>query len=252
MQRLCCAKELCLAGNTAWVLSHQFIQRITERLKEIFLSFSYPSQKKKKEGKKKERSLILYIRCCTQIGIHSWMYLSQMHSILRVTFPVLFSSYCYRGHPHAKNTNKADSLGCLVTPLHFPSWCSQLHTGFAGIWLHVVCSPSIKERASVFPCNWVGQYSTLVCAQSFSRVWLFVTPWTAARQAPLSMGSPRQEYWFRLPFPSPEDLPDPGNEPKSLGSPALASRFLTIVPPGKPITCNILGYIWGLITAPGP
>ena len=111
-----------------------------------------------------------------------------MHSvILRVTFPVLFSSYCYRGHLHAKNTNKADSLGCLVTPLHLSSWCSQLHTGFAGIWLNVVCSPSIKERASVFPWD---KYSTLVCAQSFSRVWLFVTPWTVAHQAPLSMGSP--------------------------------------------------------------
>ena len=43
----------------------------------------------------------------------------------------------------------------------------------------------------------------------------FVTPWTAACQAPLSMGSPRQEYWSKLPFPSPGDLPDPGVEPGS-------------------------------------
>lgn len=57
-----CAKimlrQRALVGNTAWVLSHQFIQRITERLKEIFLFFSYPSRKKKKKGKKKESSLI--------------------------------------------------------------------------------------------------------------------------------------------------------------------------------------------------
>ena len=39
-----------------------------------------------------------------------------------------------------------------------------------------------------------------------SRVWLFLTPWTVAHQAPLSMGFPRQEYWSRLPFPSPGDL----------------------------------------------
>ena len=45
-----------------------------------------------------------------------------------------------------------------------------------------------------------------------------VTPWTVARQAPLSMGFSRQEYWSRLPFPPPRDLPDPGTEP---GSPAL-------------------------------
>ena len=43
---------------------------------------------------------------------------------------------------------------------------------------------------------------------------LFGTPWTAC-QAPPSMGFPRQEYWSGLPFPSPEDLPNPGNEPES-------------------------------------
>ena len=58
----------------------------------------------------------------------------------------------------------------------------------------------------------------------------FVTPWTVACQAPLSMGFPRQEYWNRLPFPSPGDLPNPGIEPVS---PAFAGRFLTIEPPGK-------------------
>ena len=41
-----------------------------------------------------------------------------------------------------------------------------------------------------------------------------VTPWTVARQAPLSMGFSRQEYWSGLPFPSPADLPDPGIERK--------------------------------------
>ena len=41
-------------------------------------------------------------------------------------------------------------------------------------------------------------------------VWLFVTPWTVALQAALFMGLPRQDYWRRLPFPPPGDLPDPG------------------------------------------
>ena len=44
----------------------------------------------------------------------------------------------------------------------------------------------------------------------------FVTPWSVAHQAPLSMRFPRQEYWSGLPFPSPGDLPDPGIEPRSL------------------------------------
>ena len=46
------------------------------------------------------------------------------------------------------------------------------------------------------------------------------TPWTVARQVPLSMGFSRPEYWSGLPFPSPGDLPGPGIEP---GSPAAAA-----------------------------
>ena len=52
-------------------------------------------------------------------------------------------------------------------------------------------------------------------------------PWTVARQAPLSMGFSRQEYWSGLLFPLPGDLPDPGIEPMSLMSPALAGGFFT-------------------------
>ena len=51
-----------------------------------------------------------------------------------------------------------------------------------------------------------------------SRVWLFVTPWTVAHQAPLSMGFSRQEHWSGLPFPPPGDLPDVGMEPTSPAS----------------------------------
>ena len=58
---------------------------------------------------------------------------------------------------------------------------------------------------------------------------LFATPMDC--QAPLFMGFSRQEYWSGLPFPSPEDLPNPGIESVSL---ALASEFFTSEPPGKP------------------
>ena len=54
---------------------------------------------------------------------------------------------------------------------------------------------------------------------------------TVARQAPLSKRFPRQEYRSGWPFPSPGDLPNPGIEPASL---ALAGRFFTPEPPGKP------------------
>ena len=51
--------------------------------------------------------------------------------------------------------------------------------------------------------------------KSLSCVRLFVTPWTVAHQAPLSMEFSNQEYWSGLPFPSPADLPKPGIEPRS-------------------------------------
>ena len=68
----------------------------------------------------------------------------------------------------------------------------------------------------------------LSCAQ------LFAIPWTVAHQTPLSMEFFRQDYWSRLPFPTPGDLPNPGIKPLSLASSALAGRFFTPVPPRKP------------------
>ena len=58
----------------------------------------------------------------------------------------------------------------------------------------------------------------------FSHVWLFVTPWTIARHAPLSMGFSRQECWSELPCPPPGALSNPGTES---ASPALAGGFFT-------------------------
>ena len=65
---------------------------------------------------------------------------------------------------------------------------------------------------------------TVVIVYSLSRVRLFVTPWTVACQAPLSMEFSRQEDWSELPFPSPGDLPNAGIKP---ASPELADGFFT-------------------------
>ena len=61
----------------------------------------------------------------------------------------------------------------------------------------------------------------------FSHVQLFVTLWTVAHQLPLSMGFSRQGYWSGLPFPSPEDLPNPGIKLAFLTSPSLIDEFFT-------------------------
>ena len=84
--------------------------------------------------------------------------------------------------------------------------------------------------------------------KSLSRVRLCVTPRTVARQAPLSMGFSRQEYWSGLPFPSPGDLPDPGIKSTSFMSAAFAGGFLTTEPPGKPDGSSVnhgFSHEWG-------
>ena len=70
------------------------------------------------------------------------------------------------------------------------------------------------------------------------RTWLcptLDTPWTVARQGPLSMGLFRKEYWSGLPFPPPGDLPNPGTDPASPASLAMQAYSLHAKPSGKPL-----------------
>ena len=68
-------------------------------------------------------------------------------------------------------------------------------------------------------------FEVFVVVLWLSHVQLFATPWTVACQAPLYMGFSRQEYWSKLPFPSPGYLLDPEIEPVSAASPALQADF---------------------------
>ena len=68
----------------------------------------------------------------------------------------------------------------------------------------------------------------------FSSVQLFVTPWTVAHQAPLSMEFSTQDYWSGLPLPPAGDLPDAGIKPVSTVSDVLAGGFLTAIHLGSP------------------
>ena len=79
-----------------------------------------------------------------------------------------------------------------------------------------------------------GGKELVVVVKLLSHVQLFATPRTVACQAPPFMGFSRQEYWSGLPFPSPEDLPDPGTEPESPVSSALQVDSLPAKPLRKP------------------
>ena len=87
----------------------------------------------------------------------------------------------------------------------------------------------------------------------FSCVWLFVTPWTVARQAPLSLGFSRQEYWSGLPCTSSGDLPNQGLNPRLLLLLHWQAGSLPLASPGKPLntpynflkSCTIWWHING-------
>ena len=81
----------------------------------------------------------------------------------------------------------------------------------------IIYQQSLSSLLPAFVC--------LLCC--FSPFWLFATLWTVTRQAPLSLGFSRQEYWSGFPCPPPGDLPVPGIKDTSLTAPALAGGFFT-------------------------
>ena len=96
------------------------------------------------------------------------------------------------------------------------------------------------------PCCSLDRLSPHLCCEvmhmmsPFSCVQLFATLCTIARQAPLSLGFSRQEYWGGLPSPSPKDLPIPGSNLR-LKSSALADGFSTTC-----TSCEVEEYIWNM------
>ena len=108
---------------------------------------------------------------------------------------------------------------------------------------HLQITSQIVNLSQIFfflaPGNYVYVYThsylTLCDSMNCSQTGSSVHGVYCSSLAPLQMEFSRQEYWSGLPFPTPGDLPDPGIKPTSPVSPALAGRFLTTGPPGKPL-----------------
>ena len=95
---------------------------------------------------------------------------------------------------------KSESALCIhISP---PSWTPLPHPHPYPLGHHSTELSSLCYSAASTSCL----FHTMLL---FSRVWFFATPWTVAHLAPLSMGLFRKEYWSRLPFPAPKDLPKP-------------------------------------------
>ena len=107
-------------------------------------------------------------------------------------------------------------------PLRMGEWTEAL-VSVKGTWfIYLLLEFRLSLKYSLRHRDY--HFQKVVHPSHFSCAWFFVTLWTAAHQAVLSMGFSRQEYWSGLPCPPPGDLPHPRTEPES---PALAGRFFT-------------------------
>ena len=141
-------------------------------------------------------------------------------------------------------THKAESRGSRKPVLHAPQNEWEQSAVFLCSWPPHLLSHVVRSAAgsNLTISSHLSKLCSLhfslcvcvhMCMESLSLVQLFVTPWTVARQAPLSMGFSRQEHWNGLPFPPPGDLPDPGIKSVYPVASALACRFFTTELPGK-------------------
>ena len=124
-------------------------------------------------------------------------------------------------------------VGEMVSPFLYPE-----NFAFISYFSHILSLYLENLPVALFlPKVTVKVVVTISCVR------FFVTPWTVARQVPLSMEFSRQEYWSGLAFPSQGDLPHPGIE---LRSSAFQADSLPSEPPGKPFPTQKLSLFWGL------
>ena len=104
--------------------------------------------------------------------------------------------------------------------------------------LDIVHLYSLPSSFLLFSISMTGGFPISLLFSCYVMSDSFVIPWTAAHQAPLSMGFPRQEYWSGLSFPSPGDHPNPGNEQASLAlqGDSLPLERLGVFPKNQPLT----------------
>ena len=124
--------------------------------------------------------------------------------------------------------NFRTKIGCITIWRSWFSFSSALCSAFCSFlvqdqWVQMChflwhLSFGMLKMANTYYASWGLSTRVCVCMLSHSsHVWLLVTPWTLAHQAPLSMQFSRQEYWSVLSFPTPAYLPDPEIKPVSLG-----------------------------------
>ena len=169
---------------------------------------------------------------CLQVGQSLWARaVGSVSSLVWDTFSKGFGATA-SGHPGLETW-----LGLLDQVLNQTLAHGFLGSEPAGPTFNYPANPCVIAQ-EVFSWSFLKFFLNLIYlymhAKLFSHVWLFATLWTVARQAPLSMGFPRQEYWSGLPCPPPGDLPNPGTEPLSPAAPELQADSLPLSHRGSP------------------
>ena len=158
-------------------------------------------------------------------------------------------------HRHTYTVGVARAQSCpaicnlmarLLCPCNFPTkntgmGCHFLHQGIFPIQGSNSCPVSSALAGGFFTTGTTREthvYTMCHVLSHFSHVQLCATPWTVVHQAPQSMGFSRQEHWSGSPCPPPEGLSNPGMEPTSLMSRAIADRFFA-----TSATWEVLNYI---------
>ena len=130
----------------------------------------------------------------------------------------IFSPLASRS-PHSCSDSRATVAGCeyVCSPKMLKVVTEGSHLGLLRSSLDVTGGPGGVPKRNVLSTPqsllFLGRNTRQACVLWLSRVQLFVTPWTAALQAPLSVGFSRQEYWSGLPCPSPGIFPTQGSNP---------------------------------------
>ena len=157
------------------------------------------------------------------------------------------STYMYINNTYYKKLTHMIVDAEMSQVLQLASWIPRRAGGVRLVWEEIseiqdnqACKLQFKGRRKWMSQlnSQVGQVPSCVCvcvrshaySQALSHVWLFVTPWTVACQAPLSMGFSRWKHWSGLPCPPPGDPPNPKTEPRS----PVTSNSLPSEPSGKP------------------
>ena len=154
---------------------------------------------------------------------HHWPWVPKMARLSFTSGKISTQEGVLNVWPERALAKNGSALLCFLCGCHNPQLPQQVFVSGKN-------SPN-GQTSAAWPKTWLS-YSFPICVHAcmlshYSRVWFFVTLWTVAHQAPLSMGLSRQEYWSGLPCPPPGDLPNQGIKTASLASPALTGRFFT-------------------------